>query len=579
MQGKFKKLEEWLLFFMILFIPLNSLPGRYKIPILGKNISVSLLVIMLVVCLIWWYRNKEDFHLPHIKFLGLFCFWTILCTCIGAYNYPFFDSRADAYLATKSAIETIAHVWPGITQSPGAIHLVYTIGDIGGMLKGIFLPLVGMYIVFCGLYGKNAHRGVEWISKAVMTMACIMGIYSAFEIYWIWTNSPFCAKLLSSINVYLFDPALKNGWWPPLLWVGQLRSYTTEPSFFGIMASFMVPFLWYRIFQEKRKIEFLFLIYFVLMIFMTKARTATVVYLGEVFCLLLFSLILRYDHWKKACLVVLLGTIISFGLYIGGSIWVPQHFATKPAVTTAQDKKPSVPAPAPKPADEKKQPVQAESPAPAPAAPTTSKPEKSKTEPVKNEQPSSITAKLSENRVIAQALDYIDENIFSITDKDQRSNTARFGNAAAMVNVGLDHPVFGVGHGFVDRYMITAFPDFAKDNPEVKRWTSDIKTMEFGQAGYPVTNGFAFVLAEFGIPGLLLFCTPIAFLFIQILLNRKKLTGGFDAVCLSVALAGQVGCLFSNWFFYTYPLALCLAYCFVADRCSKDSGDIQNKIK
>ena len=107
---------------MILFIHLSSLPERYKIPILGKNISVSLLVIMLVVRLIWWYRNKEDFHLPHIKFLGLFCFWTILCPCIGAYNNPFFDSRVDAYLATKSAIETIAHVWSGITQSPGAIH-------------------------------------------------------------------------------------------------------------------------------------------------------------------------------------------------------------------------------------------------------------------------------------------------------------------------------------------------------------------------------------------------------------------------------------------------------------------------
>ena len=42
MQGKYKKIEEWLLFFMILFIPLKSLPARYKLPLLGKNVAVAL---------------------------------------------------------------------------------------------------------------------------------------------------------------------------------------------------------------------------------------------------------------------------------------------------------------------------------------------------------------------------------------------------------------------------------------------------------------------------------------------------------------------------------------------------------
>ena len=111
MQGKYKKIEEWLLFFMILFIPLKSLPARYKLPLLGKNVAVALLVTMCVVCLIWWLRNKKEFHIPHAKFVGLFCFWVILCTSIGAFTYPFYPGAIDAALADKSAVKTRLHTF------------------------------------------------------------------------------------------------------------------------------------------------------------------------------------------------------------------------------------------------------------------------------------------------------------------------------------------------------------------------------------------------------------------------------------------------------------------------------------
>ena len=102
--------------------------------------------------------------------------------------------------------------------------------------------------------------------------------------------------ILITINRNLYTPEFAHGWWPPLLWKGQVRSFAPEPSFFGIYAAFIIPFLWYRIFYENRKLEFVLLIYFVFMVFMTKARTATVIYFGEVACLILISLWLRYDN-------------------------------------------------------------------------------------------------------------------------------------------------------------------------------------------------------------------------------------------------------------------------------------------
>lgn len=123
-----------------------------------------------------------------------------------------------------------------------------------------------------------------------------MGIYSLFEIWWIWTGNSYCGQILITINRNLYTPEFAHGWWPPLLWKGQVRSFAPEPSFFGIYAAFIIPFLWYRIFYENRKLEFVLLIYFVFMVFMTKARTATVIYFGEVACLILISLWLRYDN-------------------------------------------------------------------------------------------------------------------------------------------------------------------------------------------------------------------------------------------------------------------------------------------
>ncbi|WP_418475309.1 O-antigen ligase family protein [Dialister hominis] len=592
MQGKYKKIEEWLLFFMILFIPLKSLPARYKLPLLGKNVAVALLVTMCVVCLIWWLRNKKEFHIPHAKFVGLFCFWVILCTSIGAFTYPFYPGAIDAALADKSAVKTIAHVWPGIVNTTSAIHLVHLFGNIGGLIKGLLLPFVGMYVVLFSLYGRNSRRGVEWVSKAVVTMACLMGLYSIFEIYWLWTGNLFCQNLLMTINRHLYDPGIMSGWWPPILWEGQLRSYLTEPSFFGIIGSFMVPFLWYRIFQENRKIEYLLLLYFVLMIFMTKSRTAIVIYLGEVFCLLLFSIILRYKQWWKACLAVVLGTILSFGIYIEGSVAVPQYFGNKEAVAAGQAQKPggpvsakvetaqAKPVPASPQANNKTPPQQA--PAAAPVKPPVQS-EAAASAPAKLQAQPEPVAKNSKNKtdinVWTRIQNYLDSNVFSVADKDKRSNEARFGTTIAMATVGIQHPVFGVGQGYVDRYMVNTYPDFAKDNGEVKRWISDVTHLEFGDASFPVVNAFSNVLAEYGIPGLIIFCAPLFYLFGQLILKRKEFSDSFEAVCLAVALAGQVACLFSQWFFYTYPLVLCLTYCFVADRCSKAREDTQNTIK
>lgn len=74
---------------------------------------------------------------------------------------------------------------------------------------------------------------------------------------------------------------------------------------------------------------------------------------------------------------------------------------------------------------------------------------------------------------------YINENIVSVVGKDKRSNSARFGNTVALINIGMDYPITGVGMGFHSPYMTNRFPDFAQDNSEVKNWLKDMREKTF----------------------------------------------------------------------------------------------------
>lgn len=208
---------------------------------------------------------------------------------------------------------------------------------------------------------------------------------------------------------------------------------------------------------------------------MTKSRTAIVIYLGEVFCLLLFSIILRYKQWWKACLAVVLGTILSFGIYIEGSVAVPQYFGNKEAVAAGQAQKPggpvsakvetarAKPVPASPQANNKTPPQQA--PAAAPVKPPVQS-EAAASAPAKLQAQPEPVAKNSKDKtdinVWTRIQNYLDSNVFSVADKDKRSNEARFGTTIAMATVGIQHPVFGVGQGYVDRYMVNTYPDLRK---------------------------------------------------------------------------------------------------------------------
>ena len=170
---------------------------------------------------------------------------------------------------------------------------------------------------------------------------------------------------------------------------------------------------------------------------------------------------------------------------------------------------------------------------------------------------------------------YVSEDVASVGKMSQRSNMARWGNTIALFKVGIDHPVLGVGTGFLNPYMADHIPDFARDDGEINLWKAKMGEKGFIKSGYPILNTFGGMAAFYGIIGLFLFAWPIVYTGIKILKGHRCMLRCFGHICVIVALAGQIVCLISNNFFYTYPLILgtTLLLCFQRDTREKPASD------
>lgn len=502
MKEKLLKATGYVLMLVILTLPFTIIPERFAIPLLGRNLPNAFLIIGIVFWAIYiLIRRNVDF--PHKKYIVLFLVWFSACLFIGALNYPFYDSDFFSYMRTEGIYGKLVRIKPDIFDSTILMELKYACSLFVRMIRGFFIPLIGLWLIVINLYKKNWKIGMHQISLAALDLAIVMIIYSIPEIIWLWTGDKTCAEILSAINPFFYDPVSVNEWWPPLLWKNQLRSITMEPSFFGIFASFIIPLLWHCIFVEKKSWCYGVLVIFVFMLFASKARTGIAVYLGEVAVLLILSLALRNKKYIKIGAKILLSGIISYALFIGGSTYVPSmvHGGINTSIDEAADL-------------------------------------------------------------------YIEENVMSVVG-DKRSNSARNGLTVAMIRVGLDHPVFGVGYNYQHMYIKDRFPDFAKDNHEVQNWTEDMLKKGFLKSGYPILNEYAYVFAISGVFGLILFISPIAYLGIK-LLRKRQLLHNPGIFVLTVAACGQLADLLSNAFFFTYPITLSFLYLAVKSEDEKE---------
>ena len=308
------RLERVLLFLMIISLPLDCLPKKFSIPGLGQSLTGYFFLIALA--LIFYEFIKYCFYIPKlaIRFICIYLIWQCICLAIGLYTYQYDNLLAIEQIPKLDwlmiKLKEYGIILPEI-QSIKWWLFVRTVRSIVVLDNVIFISMFYVY----HLYHSNFSEAFKDFRKAITILVILMGIYSIVELSWLKLNFKWAEDILKSINPYLYDIETLNTWWPPLLWRGQLRSLTSEPSFFGILSIMILPFLWSHLFEKKIKIWHYFLLfYYCLMIFATNARTAIVVTLVQLLLLIVLILISRNIQYMKSVVIIIVITAFAFGV-------------------------------------------------------------------------------------------------------------------------------------------------------------------------------------------------------------------------------------------------------------------------
>lgn len=329
---KFMSLSiSWHLLQRIFFIGgLATMPimtGRFKFPIAGNYIGLLFFTAGIVIWGIEMYcthKNLTRGEQKGLLFLGAMFLWALFCTVVGVLFYPSFSNM-------------------NLNQMVNFRNLYYNLIDLNftyiselDFIKGFLLyrgiknaliSVLSTYFISLWvyhIYQKHWKMGIRDLRWALVGAGCFLISYSIIEVGFL-SGHYSCKQVLEIINSRIFDVARSQGWWPPLFWPNlQLRSLFPEPSHLGIFLGMAIPIFFPTFFSFKKRTYFIYLlIYFcyVMMLFMSKARTGTVIFCIEFAVFIMWTLIYQKIITRKqimSLLAVTLGAFfISFAIMSG----------------------------------------------------------------------------------------------------------------------------------------------------------------------------------------------------------------------------------------------------------------------
>ena len=457
-------LEQKLLVLAIIFLPVNHF--RIDMPFIGTALSKFFILAGIAVYILKLYVGKlklTRFEQFAAFYLFVLLLWQCLCTVIGIQEFDYYS------LVSLEQMDKLRYFLQTLRDYGLAVT---DIAAIKVWLCLRFLKDCLLYVVFSygvslwvyHLYHEKAtcletFRTVAFshLTLSITVLCLIMTTYSIIEIGYL-TGNLTCTGILTQINPLLYDVKKLHGWWPPLLWKDQLRSLFAEPSFFGLASTMIVPILMYKVLEPSKNIfikRFFTCVFgiFVLMLFLTRARTAVLLFIGQLILLVSYVLLFKRIYLKKL-LWILFIVLLSFGL----SLYIMSGFKV-----------------------------------------------------VNLNSGTSHTS-----NVQVSAVDYVNDNVASVVG-NKRSNSARFASVSATFLTGLQHPIFGVGMGLSTAYVNANFTEEDLRNNEVRNWSQYVTKEGVLKSPIPVLNQFSIVFAHFGIIGLFLYLLPMFYVLYGIL--------------------------------------------------------------
>ncbi len=315
MNIRFKNL---LFFSLCLSLIFNYIPTRIQLNFIGGPVGNKLVIYPLIIGIIYtiWCEWKKKRIFVETGIFTKYCFVyisvSLLSLVLGLYTYPYWDLVLNGPVDQIEKLPKVlaflsAH---GIDISPKLLMSTWIcVRQIKGLFLEVFWCFGGAYLVYCW-YKDDWKKGLYIATCALISSIVIFLLYGFMDALYLYGNE--LAKIvLITVNPYLHPITTDNGWWPPLLWEGQLRSVFVEPSHVGNYLGLVVPFLLYYYLKRKRN-ALLFLIAAVsFIVVLTKARTAYAMMAGMLCLSIILILFLSRNNWKQV-IAILCASIIGF---------------------------------------------------------------------------------------------------------------------------------------------------------------------------------------------------------------------------------------------------------------------------
>ena len=525
-------IKNRLWFLMVLFTIFATIPQMIRLNFIGAVFAEKLSFFPLFVGLLLtlFYEKWNFVKTPLSKVMGIYLLVYIGVLFIslihGLMIYPYYENILSGPVSQVEKIPMmqafLQHL--GVDVSKTALLKLWMFGrPIKTFFVTTFWTFSCSYLIYYW-FRKDKENALYILTKGALIGAILVCIYGILDV-WYLSGCYTAQAILSTLNPLVHDIKSNGTWWPPLLWKKQLRSLFAEPSYFGIWCAFAMPWIWYafcKAKQHKEKIGLIALLFVLfLFLFLTNARTANVLIIGEVVLLLVAGIIYKSFLLKKV-LIMLMCIACAFGSGVIASGILPGS------------------------------------------------PEAAKVESKAGHQKTPLKSgeNLKEGSKLAQK--YVENNITSVASDNKRSNGARFSIFAANIKLGIDYPLLGVGSSLRSAYVPDYLPQKAFSNGEVKMWIKNQKEKGIMKSGFPSLGEYASRFAETGLIGLCVFLLPSLFLLLLLVRKIKNETTEFEekeqyiffAISFCGILASGMGDSINITCCYWLLLGLGYALCF-----------------
>lgn len=320
-----KKIINFMFLLLSFFLVFNNIPKIIQLNVIGGEFANKLSFYLIFLGFIYTgycqYKYKNIFVNFSIffKFISIYILITFIALIVGLYNFPYYDLVTNSPVAKIEKLSYIIDVFNnfGINIDTKLFTIIWFIAKaIRGVLFEALYAFGGAYMIYCWYY-DDWQTAFYILVKGVLLSLLILFGYSFVEIFYLAGNNN-AKNILEIITPYFHIIASGGSAWPPLLWKDQLRSVFAEPSYYGIYFAFAMPILWYVFFVTKSNVFKLFsvigIVFFTFALFLTQARTAVALFIGEIVLLFITILVLRNKAMLLKYIAMILCSIFAFCL-------------------------------------------------------------------------------------------------------------------------------------------------------------------------------------------------------------------------------------------------------------------------